>query len=534
MSRLLRFQSVRARITVISTVLVAVVLGAASMILVQLVENDLRASAGSDMERALHDMVDEAMEAAEIPEEFLGIDPFGGASGGRSHIAVFGDIPLEDRTFFVASSEGKRVSLAPFDLGIDGLAWGQMLVNDIPVADVGLDTWNDSEVVRLLEPFSGEPITNSWIIDTVDDLEFTTFDADGDLSSELIVGAQSLEDFDESVAAVRGALAFTVPALVLAFAMLTWWLVGRALRPVHQMTERVASLSMSNLDERLAEPATTDEIGHLARVMNAMLARLDAGNRKQRRFSADASHELRSPLSSVRAAAELISLRPEHPRVPRLADDIVAETDRMDQLIGDLLLLARMDATADSEAVRAAAPVDLPRLLSDRLPSAANGLPEIQLLGDAIAFVPGPNSLVWSLIRNLVDNAQRHASQHVQVRVEQCGEQVIVQVDDDGPGIPPADRDAVFERFHRLDDARTRDQGGSGLGLALVKDGVATLGGSVTVTDSPRLGGARFVLALPKLPAPHSSTPVAKVYPHPRDRDSQFGAIPVGASRGVD
>lgn len=303
----------------------------------------------------------------------------------------------------------------------------------------------------------------------------------------------SLDEVEESIVAIRQALLFIVPSLVLAFAVLIWWLVGRALRPVMSITDQVEAISSSSLDRRVPVPPTNDEVANLASVMNRMLDRLQRGGERQRQFSADASHELRSPLSTVRAAAELLEANPPPDRARRLAGDIVAESDRMDELISDLLDLSRLDEDRRTAKLEA---TDLVALVRAELQS--------ELADGRIAFEAPPQLSVMAsprqirqVVRNLTDNAVRHADQKVLVSLEADDNQLRLMVDDDGSGVPVEARGSIFERFARLDEARGRDGGGAGLGLALVKAIAEAHGGTVTVEDST-LGGACFVVALPR------------------------------------
>ena len=308
---------------------------------------------------------------------------------------------------------------------------------------------------------------------------------------------------EESTEAVLPGLLFVVPALIAGFAILNWWLVGRALRPVHAITNQVQAISSSNLDRRVPVPKGSDEVAELALVMNQMLQRLEIGDERQRQFSADASHELRSPLSTVRIAAELIARSSKPDQAASLADEIVAEADRMDELIGDMLELSHLNEDGqrakheDFDVValigetigdgRAASSLNGPTASSPRV--TVHAPPTL-----VVNAVPGQLSRVF---RNLVDNALRHGRKRVEITVEAKEDRFLVAVDDDGNGVPPEERDRVFERFARLDEARNRDEGGAGLGLALVKAVSDRHQGLSWVEDS-KLGGARFVIDLPR------------------------------------
>jgi len=226
--------------------------------------------------------------------------------------------------------------------------------------------------------------------------------------------------------------------------------------------------------------------------MNAMLERLETGSDRQRRFVGDASHELRSPLATIRAAHEIAALHPDSRDWTATGRDVLAELDRLDHLVDDLLLLAR----ADEHGLRLRT-VDVD--LEDLLNRETGRLRKLGRLTVTVAAPPArvqgdPVQLARAL-RNLVDNAARHAEGRVDLRLQAVGENVAVEVEDDGPGIPEADRERVFERFVRLDESRTRASGGTGLGLAIAREISTAHGGSVSVEAGAR--GARFVLVLP-------------------------------------
>lgn len=293
---------------------------------------------------------------------------------------------------------------------------------------------------------------------------------------------------------VANLLLVGVPALLLLIAVVTWLIVGRALRPVDTIRREVDAIGAGELDRRVAEPRTDDEVGRLARTMNRMLERLESSARAQRRFVSDASHELRSPLASLRQHAELARSYPGRIDVDELAGVVLDEGARLQDLVESLLLLTRLDENAGPVA-RAA--VDLDDLvLADAKRMRDVGTVAIDTSGVGPARVGGDERMLARALRNLTDNAARHARSQVAVAVHARDGEVELTVDDDGSGIPADHRERVFERFVRLDEGRARDAGGSGLGLAIVAEVVRAHGGSLGVEESP-LGGARFVVRLP-------------------------------------
>jgi len=328
-----------------------------------------------------------------------------------------------------------------------------------------------------------------------------------------LVLAVPLDDDDETLGTVAGLLAVSTVLVVALVAAVTWWVVGRALRPVSQIRAEVEAITADRLDRRIVEPRSGDEIAELAATMNGMLGRLDDAAAAQRRFVSDASHELRSPLATIRQHAELARAHPGATSLGDLAEVVVDEGVRMQDLVDGLLLLARLDERApqrrqsvDLDDLALAEASRLRGRRAGREPDAgvtgaggagAGGV-EVDASGIAAARVAGDPRMLARLVRNLADNAARHARSRVRISTALApdGRHAVLEVDDDGAGIPAEERDRVFERFVRLDEARARDAGGSGLGLAIVRGIAEATGGSVAVTASP-LGGARFTVTLP-------------------------------------
>lgn len=309
----------------------------------------------------------------------------------------------------------------------------------------------------------------------------------------VVVVAVSLEDVDETTAALALPLLLGIPLLALVVGTTTWLVVGRALRPVERMRTEVERISGSSLERRVPEPATRDEVGRLARTMNAMLGRLQDARDRQEQFVGDASHELRSPLASLRQAAEVARAHPGALPEGELAETVLEESVRMQVLVDQLLALTR---AGEGRSRTPREDVDLDDLALAEVRRVARSGLAADTTGVGAGRVHGDPVALGQVVRNLVDNAARHAVSRVAVTVAQSGPAVELAVDDDGPGVPPADRERIFERFVRLDEARARDAGGSGLGLAIVREVVAGHGGSVVVEPSA-LGGARFVVRLP-------------------------------------
>lgn len=307
--------------------------------------------------------------------------------------------------------------------------------------------------------------------------------------------AASLEDVDESTAAIVPLLLVGVPLLLLVVGGTTWAVVTRALSPVQRIRREVETIGDERLDRRVPVPKARDEIHRLATTMNAMLSRLESSRRQQQRFVSDSSHELRSPLASLRQSAEVARAHPDAMPEGELADVVFEETVRMQRLVDQMLLLTRTDEGAVGDRRREVDLDDLARTEASRL---RNGLViDTSQVGDG--RVLGDELALGQVVRNLMDNAARHAQGRVEVAVHRAGPRVVLTVDDDGAGVPEDQRERVFERFVRLDEARARDDGGSGLGLAIVREITRAHGGEAAVSGSA-LGGARFTVDLPAAP----------------------------------
>lgn len=301
------------------------------------------------------------------------------------------------------------------------------------------------------------------------------------------------QEADAVAATMRQALGLGVPIAVIFVAGIAWWVTGRALRPVERIRLRMAEIGESDPDLRVPVPKVNDEIGRLAETTNATLARLADALARQREFVADASHELRSPLATLRNSIEVQTRFGQDVDWREVAENVLAETVRMQALTEDLLLLARLDGGVRHGDLT----VDLAGLAEEQIAERAHLDPRLTWHADTAgpALVGGDEGPLARILRNLLDNAARHAATTVTVRVTAQHGTVRLTVTDDGPGIAPEDRERVFDRFIRLDDARARDDGGSGLGLAIVRGVTARYGGTVVVGEGP---GGEFVVELPE------------------------------------
>lgn len=401
-------------------------------------------------------------------------------------LAFYGILSSSIRDAAVRGAEARAEQLAA-RVDTEGLSAVTELEDDIVQV---LD--DDGRVVAASEEAGGGDLPDG------EGASVATFDGEPmlvvreDLDDGVLLLAVSVEDDQGTLATVALLLAVAVAGVTGLVAAITWWVVGRALRPVARIRAEVDDITADRLDRRVAVPASGDEIAALAGTMNRMLDRLDAAATAQRRFVSDASHELRSPLATIRQHAELAQLHPDATSVDDLAGVVHDEGLRMQELVDALLLLTRLDEQA---ALREDM-VDLDDLALAEVRRLRAGGATVDGSGIRAARVRGDARLLGQLVRNLADNAARHARSAVAIGVTGRGAEVVLTVDDDGAGVPPDERDRIFERFVRLDEARARDAGGSGLGLAIVRAIAEAEGGGVRVEDSP-LGGARFSVVLP-------------------------------------
>ena len=304
------------------------------------------------------------------------------------------------------------------------------------------------EWIQVLAP--GEPMQPSTI--EGDSLTVTRQTVTPGGAERTLVVERGLDDMEDARSTVARALWFGVPAVLLVVALVTWWIAGVTLGPVR------------------------------------------AAQELQRRFVSDAAHELRSPVASIRQHAEVAEAHPETTDVRELATTVTAESVRLQAIVEDLLLLARLDEGAlglDHDEV------DLDDVVLDEARRLRNGGPlTIETRAVGAGRVRGDTHYLVRLVGNLGENAAHHARSCVVFALAEQNGHVTFAVDDDGPGIPEPERTRVFERFVRLDEARDRASGGSGLGLAIVREIARAHGGDVVLATSP-LGGLRAEVTLP-------------------------------------
>ncbi|MEV5440297.1 ATP-binding protein [Streptomyces sp. NPDC052682] len=473
------FGSVRARATLGATLVVAVALVAAGTAVLLSLRSNLIGEAGTQAERS-------ARAVASALALRPGYDHLPGLDGDHEPVQVVD----EDGRLVAASEDLERIS----GTGTDAVkprppaATGPGDEDDAS-SDPGADPDDDGD--DALEPGEIDKRTtftngSATIDGETADYRFAEVAVETEDRGRLTVYAGA------PLAAEHGAVRTALTVMLIGFPLLlgvvagvTWLVTRRALRPVEGIRREMAAITASqDLARRVPEPDTHDEVARLARTTNETLAALEASVERQRRFVADASHELRSPIASLRTQLEVAAA---HPGLLDL-EGAVEDTVRLQRLAADLLLLARLDA---GERPAPDARVDLAGLAREE----AAGRDGVTVDAEPVD-VAGSRGQLGRLLANLLDNAQRHARAAVTVTVRREGDRAVLGVADDGDGVPEADRERIFERFVRLDAARSRDDGGAGLGLAIARDVAVRHGGTLTAGAAPA-GGALFELRLP-------------------------------------
>ncbi|MER7870050.1 HAMP domain-containing sensor histidine kinase [Streptomyces cellulosae] len=480
MSRL--FGSVRSRATLGATLVVAVALVAAGTALLLSLRANLTSEAGTRAERSAQAVASEL--AARTP-----LDKLSGLDAEDTPV----QITDEDGVLLAASEDLERITgtgtaeVTP--------APGRSDADDDRDGEDDDDRDDDSLDPGEISPGASHANGTATIDGDTEDYRFASVEVETPDQGRLTVHAGApLAAEHSAVGTALTAMLIGFPLLLGVVAAVTWLVTGRALRPVEGIRQEMAAITASeDLRRRVPEPATHDEIARLARTTNATLAALESSVERQRRFVADASHELRSPIASLRTQLEVAAA---HPELLDL-DGAVEDTVRLQNLAADLLLLARLDAGERPAGTR----VDLAALAREE----AAGRQRVTVEAEP-AEVSGSRGQLGRVLANLLDNAERHARERITVTVRREGGEAVVGVADDGEGVAEADRERIFERFVRLDAARSRDDGGAGLGLAIARDVAVRHGGTLTAGAAPA-GGALFELRLPLAGADRGHAP---------------------------
>lgn len=442
----MRAATLRARTTLVVVLLTGLTLAIGAIALLVTLRAQLQAN-GDDADRARVRELVAAAEAGALPEELEVTD---------------------DGVAQVVATDGSVLAASPN-------------VADQPrIADLAPDSGLDVTTLRAPDD------------DETEEYRLWAGTADTPTGPVAVYVGTSTERVNEAVRELRRALQVGVPLVLLLLGLFTWYAVGRALRRVDAITAEVAEITDAQLHRRVPESAVDDEVGRLARTMNTMLARLEQARDRQRAFVADTSHDLQSPLAAQRALLEVALSEPAGADLTLLARELLSVNADLERLVRDLLFLASYDAgAAPPERV----PLDLDDIVLEEVARARTAT-GVRLDTGAVSAAPvrGDRAELQRLVRNLLDNAVRHADSAVTLRVDVNGEAQL-EVQDDGPGVAEADRPRVFDRFYRGDTARSRHDGGSGLGLAIARTIAERHGGSLELAESE--SGARFVLRLP-------------------------------------
>jgi len=446
--------SVRFRLTALATVIVAVVLLGVALALAT-VQTDLLVDQLDDRLTQRADDLASLVRAGSLPEVLGGVG--------------------DDTVSQIVAPDGRVLAASP---ALDGYA----------------------AIVDPDEPLRTRPRNAALPIDddtfrVASRYAFSNQNASGDRDRTSIHVASELSDVREGASRLTRTLATIIPVIVALFAWLAWWLTGRTLRPVEAIRSQVADISTSELHRRVPEPAGDDEIADLARTMNEMLDRLQDGVLRQQRFVADASHELRSPLTRIRSEIEVDLAHPDAADPLETLRSVLQEAVALQQLLDDLLLLARADAGGSARRDEVVEVDEIVLRLARRARDGQRVTIDTSQVG--AASVHGDARQLERALANVIDNATRHAATRMELAVETVGGAVRVAVSDDGPGIPASEHERVFDRFTRLDPARDATTGGTGLGLAIARDIVIRHRGTIEF-DPTSSAGARCVISLPR------------------------------------
>jgi signal transduction histidine kinase len=451
-----RMGSIRVRTTAAAVLVVGVALALAAIAMVTLLERSLRQNVRTSAMLRAEEIAEEL--GSRIPTDELGL---GGANEDEEFVQV---VDADDHVLIASpnvAGRGAIVTIAPGE-------------------------------TRTFEPRSPPDV------EPFDDPFLTVASSAVGMGQRLtVIVGRNLEDTVEARGALVRVLAAAMPLLLLIVGVVTWRVAARALSPVDAIRAEVDAISSRDLHRRVTDPPGDDELSRLAATMNRMLERLEAGRIRERSFVSDASHELRSPVATIRQYAEVALSHPKQTDTRELAEVVLEEDARLQRLVEDLLLLTKID---EGTLGRGAEPVDLDDLVFEeakRLRGATDL--RIDVTGVSAGRVSGDGEQLGRLIRNLTDNAARHTHTTIALSLSERDGEVVLRVDDDGAGVDDEERERIFDRFVRLDEARDRDSGGSGLGLAIVREVAAFHGGTVDVVDG-NLGGTAFEVRFPRHP----------------------------------
>jgi len=342
----------------------------------------------------------------------------------------------------------------------------------------------------------------------------------GDVTPGTLIVAIPMRDVDDTLHHLLFIELLVAGAVVVALALLSWWVVRLGLRPLEQMGETAGAIAAGDLSRRVEPADEYTEVGRLGLALNSMLGQIEeafderrASEARLRRFVADASHELRTPLTSIRGYAELFrrgaNTRPDD--LAKTMQRIEEAAARMGVLVEDLLLLARLDQGRPLEYES----VDLSRVAGAAVDDLRVTSPDRTVLyeSNGAVVVNGDAHRLRQVLANLLENARTHTppATPIEVRVGYAGDDAVIEVRDEGPGMSEDEAAHAFERFWRADPSRTREKGGAGLGLAIVSAITEAHGGTAEVDTAPG-EGATFRIRIPRdRPAPPEPVPELEV-----------------------
>jgi signal transduction histidine kinase len=444
--------SLRVRATAVATLLCALVLAAGGLLLVTTLDRHLT-SGSDDLSRSrVRDLLDQAA-SGELPSVLRNVN--------------------DDAVAQVLASDGTVLAASP---NIEGAG---------PIVAARAPAHGERRTIRAPDDSETE------------DYRVWVQSGPGAEGQVTVVEGSSLESVHEATATVRGTLLIGVPLAAVALGLVIWLVLGGALARLDRIRAEVDAIGPDQLERRVPSDGRSDEVGRLAATMNRMLDRIDASAQRQRRLVADVSHDLQGPLAAQRVSVELALATPTSVDPELLRRDVLGATGEMERLVDDLLVLAAADegAPADTRAV------DLDVIVLEEAARARHsGSATVDTARVSAGPVRANPSELRRVVRNLVDNAVTHAGSRVELRLDSHDGHVVLDVMDDGPGVPEDEREQVFERFHRGDPARTRGATGTGLGLAIARSLAERAGGRLELLDGGP--GARFRLTLPLLASP--------------------------------
>lgn len=358
------------------------------------------------------------------------------------------------------------------------------------------------------EQIAPDNVSAPGILGDADERYLVVLGVDDEGSKYWVLAGRTIQPQSDTVRIVTGFLVVAMPLLLGVVGLSVHFLVGRSLRQVDTIRSQVSHIDAGRLGERVDVPGTRDELQALAATMNSMLDRIETADQRQRQFVSNASHELRSPLTTIRTGLD-ISIADASGETWRGMQPILAEeTQRLQGLVEDLLTLSKAD---DEGLAVSREDVDLDDVLATEL-RRVNATSKHRIVADLVpAKIAGDPLRLSQAFRNVLDNADRHAAGTIAVKLSVMVQTVVVTIDDDGTPVPVADRERIFGRFVRLDESRSRHQGGSGLGLAIARGIVEAHDGRVIATETSQ-GWCRFEVSFPPMArlaaAPHPDVPI--------------------------